>query len=71
MNDICNKDSEHLDSHKKIEYKYFTNKGKPWTSEDDTDLIKLYNEDLLDIIKLSIIYKKTPGSIAARLKQQK
>ena len=71
MNDICNDDSDHLDSHEKIEYKYFTNIGRPWTSEDDTELIKLYNEDSLDIIKLAIIYKKSPGAIAARLKQQK
>jgi len=71
MNDICNKDSNYLDSHEKIEYKYFTNIGRAWTSEDDTDLIKLYNEDSLDIIKLAIIYKKSPGAIAARLKQQK
>ena len=66
---MCNEDSNNLDSHEKIEYKYFTNKGKPWTSEDDTQLIKLYNEDSSDIIKLSIIYKKSPGAIAARLKQ--
>ena len=70
MNDICNEDSEHLDLHEKIEYKHFTNIGRAWTSEDDTNLIKLYNEDLLDIVKLSIIYKKTPSSIAMRLKQQ-
>ena len=59
MNDICNDDSNYLDSHEKIEYKYFTNKRKPWTSEDDTQLIKLYNDNLLDINKLAIIYKKS------------
>ena len=36
MNDVSNEDSNHLDSHEKIEYKYFTNKGRSWTSEDDT-----------------------------------
>lgn len=68
---MCNEDSNYLESHEKIEYKYFTNKGRPWTSDDDTQLIKLYNEDSSDINKLAIIYKKTPGAIAARLKQQK
>ena len=68
MNDICNKDSNYLESHEKIEYKYFTNKGRPLTSDDDAQLIKLSNEDSLDIIKLAIIYKKSPGAIGARLK---
>jgi hypothetical protein len=55
-------------TNEKIEYKYFTNKGSPWTSGNDVQLIKLYNENLLDIIKLAIIYKKSPGTIANRLK---
>ena len=39
MNNISNEDSDHLESHEKIEYKYFTNKSRPWTSEDDAQLI--------------------------------
>ena len=33
-----------------MSYNDFINMGQPWTSEDDTKLLKLYNEDLLDIV---------------------
>ena len=48
-------------------YNDFINIGKPWTDNDDKQLIKLYNEDLLDIIQLSVIYKRAPGGISARV----
>jgi len=48
-------------------YNDFINIGKPWSDIDDQQLIKLYNEDLLDINQLSVIYKRAPGGISARV----
>ena len=52
-----------------MSYNDFINMGKPWSSEDDTKLLKLYNEDLLDILNLSNIFKRAPGGISARLQK--
>jgi len=43
--------------------------GKPWSDYNDRELIKLYNEDLLDVIQLAIKLKRTPYGISKRLKQ--
>ena len=45
----------------------FKNAGEPWTQEEDTQLNKLYNEDILDIIEISKIHNRAPGGIISRL----
>ena len=45
----------------------FKNAGEPWTQEEDTQLNKLYNEDMLDIIEISKIHNRAPGGIISRL----
>jgi hypothetical protein len=45
----------------------FKNAGEPWTQEEDTQLNKLYNEDMLDIIQISKIHNRAPGGIISRL----
>ncbi len=52
-----------------ILFKHDIKIGKPWTDNDDKKLIKLYNEDLLDVTQLAIKFMRTPGGIAARLKK--
>jgi hypothetical protein len=45
----------------------FKNAGETWLHEEDTQLNKLYNEDLLDIIEISKIHNRAPGGIISRL----
>jgi len=45
----------------------FKNAGAPWTREENTQLNKLYNEDMLDIIDISKIHNRAPGGIISRL----
>ena len=41
----------------------FTNSGKPWEQQEDDQLNTLYNVDILDIMAISKIHKRTPGGI--------
>jgi len=43
------------------------NHNSPWSYDDDKQLEKLYSIDSMSIMEISKIYKRTPGSIAARL----
>ena len=45
----------------------FTNSGKPWEQQEDDQLNTLYNVDILDIMAISKIHKRTPGGIISRL----
>lgn len=44
-----------------------SNSYLPWTSEDDERVKQLYNEEKLDCMEIGVLFKRTPGSIAARL----
>ena len=48
----------------------FKNAGEPWTQEEDTQLNKLYNENMLDIMEISNIHNRAPGGIISRLVKQ-
>ncbi len=43
------------------------NVGSPWSKEEDKQLIKLYNEDKLDVIQISKLHGRAVGGILARL----
>jgi peptidoglycan hydrolase CwlO-like protein len=45
----------------------FKNAGEAWSQEEDTQLNKLYNEDMIDIIEISKIHNRAPGGIISRL----
>jgi hypothetical protein len=45
----------------------FKDAGKPWLREDDDELNKLYNFDMLNIIEISKINNRAPGGIISRL----
>jgi hypothetical protein len=45
----------------------FKNAGEPWSQEEDTQLNKLYNEEMLNIIEISKIHSRAPGGIISRL----
>jgi len=47
------------------------NAGKPWTSQEDELLSKLYNEEKLDVISISQIHQRAPGGIISRLVKNK
>jgi len=49
----------------------FKNAGEPWTPEEERQLNKLYNEDMLDIMEISKIHCRAPGGILSRLKMLK
>ena len=49
----------------------FTNSGKPWEQQEDDQLNTLYNVDILDIMAISKIHKRTPGGIISRLFKHK
>ena len=49
----------------------FKNAGEPWTPEEERQLNKLYNEDMLDIMEISKIHNRAPGGILCRLKVNK
>ena len=46
----------------------FKNAGEPWKPEEEKQLNKLYNQDLLDIMEISKIHGRAPGGILSRLK---
>lgn len=46
----------------------FKNAGEPWTPEEERQLNKLYNEDMIDIMEISKIHCRAPGGILSRLK---
>jgi hypothetical protein len=45
----------------------FKNVDEPWSQEDDEQLDKLYNVDMLDIMEISNINNRAPGKIISRL----
>jgi hypothetical protein len=45
----------------------FKNAGEKWSQEEDMQLNKLYNEDMLDIMEISKIHNRAPGGIISRL----
>ena len=49
----------------------FKNAGEAWSQEEDTQLNKLYNEDMIDIIEISKIHNRAPGGIISRLFKHK
>jgi len=46
----------------------FKNAGEPWSPEEERQLNKLYNEEMLDIMEISKIHSRAPGGILSRLK---
>ena len=46
----------------------FKNAGEPWTPEEERQLNKLYNVEMLDIMEISKIHCRAPGGILSRLK---
>ena len=46
----------------------FKNAGEPWTPEEEIQLNKLYNTEMLDIMEISKIHCRAPGGILSRLK---
>ena len=47
-----------------------TNIGKKWSQEEDEQLLQLYNDERLDIIKIAKQHRRTPLGIASRLVRQ-
>ena len=47
------------------------NVGKSWTQEEDTMLVKLYNNEKLDIFQIAKIHQRSPGGIVLRLLKNK
>jgi hypothetical protein len=45
----------------------FKNAGEPWSIEEDLQLSKLYNDDMLDVMEISKIHNRAPGGIISRL----
>jgi CDP-diacylglycerol pyrophosphatase len=45
--------------------------GTLWSSQEDEELNNMYNEKLMDIIEISNIINRTPGSIISRLCKNK
>ena len=45
--------------------------GTFWSSQEDEELHNMYNEKLMDIIEISNIINRTPGSIISRLCKNK
>ena len=46
----------------------FKNAGEPWSPDEEKQLNKLYNEEMLDIMEISKIHCRAPGGILSRLK---
>lgn len=46
----------------------FKNAGETWSPEEEKQLNKLYNENMLDIMEISRIHSRAPGGILSRLK---
>lgn len=49
-------------------FDYYEQSGKPWSDDEDKQLLKEYQEENMDIIQIGYIHKRTPGGIAYRLK---
>jgi hypothetical protein len=47
----------------------FKNAGGLWSNEEDNQLNKLYNEDMLSIMEISKIHNRAPGGIISRLRK--
>jgi len=45
----------------------FKNAGDPWSQEEDKQLNKLYNIDMLTVMEISNIHNRAPGGIISRL----
>ena len=43
--------------------------GQPWEKEEDDQLIKGYNIDMLTVLELCKIHKRMPGGIISRLRR--
>jgi hypothetical protein len=52
-----------------MKYSDFVNISNQWTDVKHNQLLKLYNEDLIDILQIAFIYKRAHGSISSRLKK--
>lgn len=52
-----------------MKYSDFVNISNQWTDDEDNQLLKLYNQELMDILQIAFIYKRAPGSISSRLKK--
>jgi hypothetical protein len=48
----------------------FKNASEPWSQLEDTQLKKLYHEDMFDILEISKIHNRAPGGIISRLIKQ-
>jgi hypothetical protein len=48
-----------------------TNIGARWTKDENDQLIRLYNEEELNILEIAKIHKRAPGGILARLVMNK
>ena len=46
---------------------YYSNSGQMWSTKEDEELKKEYNEKNLDINEIGKIHKRTPGGIGSRL----
>jgi hypothetical protein len=46
----------------------FLKAGKPWSQEEDVQLVKLYKEDNLDVLKISEIHQRGGRGIIVRLR---
>ena len=45
----------------------FKRAGEYWSPDEDIQLNKLYNEDMLDVMEISKIHSRPPGGIISRL----
>jgi hypothetical protein len=45
--------------------------GSFWSSQEDEELNNMYNDKLMDIIEISNIINRTPGSVISRLYKNK
>ena len=48
---------------------YYTRLKEPWTSEEDSEIVKEYNDNNMDVSQIANLHKRTPGGIAYRLKK--
>jgi hypothetical protein len=67
MSKIHNENTKRLENTKKENKKKENNVGKPWTSEEDFQLISEYNS-CIHVTEISKIHKRNIGGIMSRLK---
>jgi hypothetical protein len=48
---------------------YYIRSKDAWAPQEDSELLKEYNDEKLDVIQIADIHKRTPGGIAYRLKK--